>query len=205
MEIELRESAMLIRLVYHSKLTPPDKFVGKEGKLVEAIRVKAAKVNAQCEISGVLLYNEDSHELIQALEGQEGKVLALFDKIKADSRHTDVKVQVQETICDRSFAAWGMLKGSSALWKIVKQTLPASVEGTVATFDAVFAEPTRGKKKAKKAKKEKTDSKKKTNEKKGGKATSGWLSPLSCMRSAPMLTGDDVSVASSQVALPDAA
>ncbi|MGB7786248.1 MAG: BLUF domain-containing protein [Salinimicrobium sp.] len=47
-----------------------------------------AKMNSSKEIKGILLFS-DRH-FFQVLEGEKGKVLELFFKIKKDSRHSDI-------------------------------------------------------------------------------------------------------------------
>ncbi len=49
---------------------------------------KARENNSRDNITGCLLYYEG--EFIQYLEGNQVKVLTLFDKINADKRHKDV-------------------------------------------------------------------------------------------------------------------
>lgn len=132
----------LVRLVYSSSLNPPDDFLGKEDELVESIRARAEKKNKERQVSGVLLYNKQSKEVIQVLEGQKDTVLSLFhDVIAKDDRHKQVTIQVEKEVVDRDYKEWGMLAGGAKDWKAVKLTLPASVEGKkVASFDEAFAQ-----------------------------------------------------------------
>lgn len=128
----------LVRIVYYSVLTlsgdisPP--------QLVEEIRECAAAANKEASISGVILFNESTLEIIQVLEGSEARVDALFHKISADPRHHDVKVHVRKTTTTRQYAEWGMLRGEAGVhWKAVRMLLPAGIPGkTMATFDEAF-------------------------------------------------------------------
>lgn len=76
---------------------------------------KSRKKNAQKNISGFLLcINEDlSPELIngkfiQILEGEKEDVKALYNKIKEDPRHKNVKVISEGVTMKRIFHSWNM-------------------------------------------------------------------------------------------------
>ncbi|CAK8986805.1 BLUF domain-containing protein, partial [Durusdinium trenchii] len=129
----------VFRLVYHSVLTPTEEFEGRESELIEMIRQRSAENNKKKEISGVLLFNETTNELIQVLEGDEELVRNLFQVISQDTRHSDVTVHLEKKTKDRQYKEWGMLKGAAKDWKAVKMTLPGSINGKVAgTFDEAF-------------------------------------------------------------------
>lgn len=64
------------------------------------------KNNAKQEITGLLLYRDGF--FIQALEGEESVIDALFKKIRKDQRHSDVLLLFKEPIDERSFAEWSM-------------------------------------------------------------------------------------------------
>jgi hypothetical protein len=59
-------------------------------------------------IEGLLRAEEPHCIFVQVLEGQEDAVTAVFDKIKIDSRHTDVKLVRQGYIEKRNFESWEM-------------------------------------------------------------------------------------------------
>jgi len=62
--------------------------------------------NRKQDISGMLLYRNGF--FIQALEGEEDAVQALYNKIKEDPRHGNVLSVYKAKIHERSFADWSM-------------------------------------------------------------------------------------------------
>ena len=70
--------------------------------------------NKARDITGCLAYiegtiNGEYHcRFIQVLEGPEHEVVSLFNKIKQDSRHTDVSLIKSGTIEKRHFESWEM-------------------------------------------------------------------------------------------------
>lgn len=67
-------------------------------------------------ITGLLLYNDLSY--MQVIEGNRDVVYALLEKIKKDSRHTNLVILLEKPIVDRSFPNWSMghhIKKSSQL------------------------------------------------------------------------------------------
>jgi len=135
-----KRTKMYFKIVYVSKLKPSEEWIGREGELVETIRVKAAENNKSQNIGGVLLYNAETQDLVQLLEGDEEPVLKLYNAIAKDSRHENVRQLVAKETQERTYTEWGMLCGGSRDWKAVKTLLPKSVEGkAVATFDEAFA------------------------------------------------------------------
>ncbi len=73
---------------------------------IEDMLEKAKENNRILDITGCLLYHEG--EFIQYLEGNQFKVLKLFDKIKADPRHRKVELLSHEQREERVFASWDM-------------------------------------------------------------------------------------------------
>jgi hypothetical protein len=70
------------------------------------ILTTARSHNSANNITGMLLYRNGY--FIQALEGEEQVVRALYDKISKDSRHRNVLTVQQEEIQERSFGEWSM-------------------------------------------------------------------------------------------------
>lgn len=62
--------------------------------------------NSRDNITGCLLYYEG--EFVQYLEGNQVKVLNLFDKIKVDKRHEDVTILAYGATDSREFKDWEM-------------------------------------------------------------------------------------------------
>ena len=66
-----------------------------------------ARINNEVHgITGMLIYS--NREFVQLIEGEKDKIKALYDNIKADNRHTSVKVFHEGYIQSRSFAGWSM-------------------------------------------------------------------------------------------------
>jgi hypothetical protein len=66
----------------------------------------ARSFNPTKDITGMLLYRQGY--FIQALEGEEEDVTALYGKIVQDERHTNVLLVAKEPIKSRSFSKWSM-------------------------------------------------------------------------------------------------
>jgi len=85
------------------------KSVGKPGFGLEQIQemlIKAKAYNHSKGITGCLLYHEGV--FIQYLEGNQIRVLNLFDKIKLDPRHHNVELLSYEEREKREFEQWDM-------------------------------------------------------------------------------------------------
>lgn len=70
------------------------------------IKLICMRNNAAKQITGMLLF--DKTKFMQVLEGEKETVLTLFDKIKQDPRHTDIKALILNPIHQRNFGAWAM-------------------------------------------------------------------------------------------------
>lgn len=66
----------------------------------------AHKFNPSQNITGMLLFRNGY--FIQALEGDDAAVDALYEKIAADPRHRNVMLVARESISRRSFGDWAM-------------------------------------------------------------------------------------------------
>ena len=67
---------------------------------------EAALKNAEQDVTGLLLHHDGS--FIQALEGPPPAVRSLMRKIRADERHSNVMVLLEEEVEEREFGNWGM-------------------------------------------------------------------------------------------------
>ena len=92
---------MQYQMVYVSKRTPacPD-------EELPAILAVARRNNQALGVTGMLLCT--SMLFMQMLEGEEGKVSALYESIAGDPRHRDCLVVHRGTSAERSFADWSM-------------------------------------------------------------------------------------------------
>ncbi|MBT8289845.1 MAG: BLUF domain-containing protein [Muriicola sp.] len=91
----------MFSLVYRSVARP-----GFSLDQIQEMLVKAQNFNHEQGITGCLLYYQG--EFIQYLEGNQYKVLTLFDKIKVDPRHKDVELLSYEEREGRAFEKWDM-------------------------------------------------------------------------------------------------
>ena len=66
----------------------------------------ARKNNAQNDITGVLF--SDHGKFIQILEGDKAKIHGLLKRIKADKRHTDLSILIDEASDERGLTNWHM-------------------------------------------------------------------------------------------------
>ena len=91
----------MFALVYRSKAIP-----GFGRVQIQEMLEKARPYNSEQGISGCLLFHEG--EFLQYLEGNQIRVLELFDKIKKDPRHTDIDLISHGERPDRWFKGWEM-------------------------------------------------------------------------------------------------
>lgn len=91
----------LFRITYAS--TQTSKMSSSE--LIDVLNC-ARKRNQELNITGVLLHREDS--FLQVIEGEKSAVVALFDRIKQDSRHQRIEVLINAPIQEREFSDWQM-------------------------------------------------------------------------------------------------
>lgn len=73
---------------------------------VEMIVAHASKANSRRDITGALAFN--GMNFCQCLEGEDQDVLALMEKIRADERHSGIKVIHHKAIEKRHFPDWSM-------------------------------------------------------------------------------------------------
>lgn len=75
------------------------------GVAAQIVRDSAPR-NAQLGITGVLSTTGD--RFLQVLEGRQGAVDGLFERIRMDPRHRDVRLLLHEPIAFRLWPDWGM-------------------------------------------------------------------------------------------------
>lgn len=88
-------------MVYLSHASP-----GLDENAVDQIVQSARTNNARLGITGVLLF-ERGH-FLQVLEGGKEEIHALFQKIRSDNRHSDVRLLIEDDLEDRQFGSWSM-------------------------------------------------------------------------------------------------
>lgn len=92
----------LISLIYVSRST--ESFHEHEiPDLLQQVRI----ANAKQQITGMLLYIGGS--FLQVLEGPPELVDAVFTKLHADTRHTQLRLIAREPLPERAFEGWTMM------------------------------------------------------------------------------------------------
>jgi hypothetical protein len=91
----------LFRLIYASSAAPDLKLVDLEEILEASVRN-----NKPRDITGMLLYVGGG--FLQALEGEETAVAAMYRKIESDPRHQGIVLIERSPIESRSFPTWSM-------------------------------------------------------------------------------------------------
>ena len=75
-------------------------------KELQTLLAKARRNNARLQVTGMLLYHEQS--FFQVLEGPEETINQLYQVIYNDKRHNRIIKLVQEPIQERAFDDWTM-------------------------------------------------------------------------------------------------
>ncbi|WP_419418922.1 BLUF domain-containing protein [Legionella sp. D16C41] len=91
----------LVHLIYTSRAT--EKF--SNTMLINLLNQSRAN-NYKAQITGILLYTEDS--FFQIIEGWETAVKLLIEKLNKDSRHINITQIIYENILKRTFSEWSM-------------------------------------------------------------------------------------------------
>ena len=130
--LEWRNKALLVQSVYWSVATEPM----PKSKLYK-ILVEARVNNKLSNVTGLLVFVDG--RFLQVLEGDQGVVSSLLDKISNDSRHKDLKVVYKTNIEQRTFASWQMAYVSLspkelAAWAGLRNT--TTLETTLATIQS---------------------------------------------------------------------
>ncbi|CCQ11946.1 hypothetical protein PALB_28470 [Pseudoalteromonas luteoviolacea B = ATCC 29581] len=92
---------MLIEFIYTSNATESFSWTD-----LDILRHECEQRNKVEKITGMLLY--DGKHFMQVLEGEENKILALFNRIKIDPRHTKVEAIIHNPLDKRNFSDWAM-------------------------------------------------------------------------------------------------
>lgn len=77
-------------------------------EMMQNIIESAQKVNEKLLIGGIL-HMDANFNIFQCLEGPANAVNSLFDKIKVDDRHHEVKRIYYKKVNERRFKTWGMI------------------------------------------------------------------------------------------------
>jgi len=110
------EGMHLLRLQYTSRLIAPAGV--EEGRqIIKDILRTSVHHNSAMTIGGLLCFNPRDLSVVQVLEGPPFALKSLYERIKADSRHTDIVLTSEEILFNRADchfdAGWGMLQSES--------------------------------------------------------------------------------------------
>lgn len=94
---------MLVRLMYASRIA-----AGVDQEELVAILRKSKAHNPTVGVTGVLCVCTTSGVFLQVLEGGRSAVNRLYNRIVADTRHSDVELLGYTEITERRFAGWAM-------------------------------------------------------------------------------------------------
>lgn len=96
----------IVQLIYASRATfEPARYGGIE-PAVGRILTQSRHNNAKRQIGGALYYSNGY--FLQCLEGERSVVNHCYQQIKADPRHSDLKVLLERTVSERIFGNWSM-------------------------------------------------------------------------------------------------
>jgi Sensors of blue-light using FAD len=97
----------LVQMVYISRANMPvTSLNGEIGPEISKILRKSRTNNRAKNIVGALYFGNGY--FFQCLEGEESELMSLYEKLKQDNRHKDLKIVSLKPVSDRSFAAWEM-------------------------------------------------------------------------------------------------
>ncbi len=98
------------RIIYRSQPFGFDK------SMLAGILSAARRNNPRYGITGALVCRRDVY--LQLIEGPADAIDALFARIEADDRHTNVELLLSEDAAERMFPAWAMLddEAPSLFW-----------------------------------------------------------------------------------------
>lgn len=101
MWLQKGSNSTMFSLVYVSSAT----HLFTDQELIDLLKKSRAN-NQRQDITGLMLYKDGN--FIQVLEGPEEAVLATFNKIALDPRHTGLVILSRQQIAERQFPDWAM-------------------------------------------------------------------------------------------------
>jgi len=107
----------MLQLIYASRP------LGFDAAILSCILTHARAHNAKHDLTGALICRNDIY--LQLIEGPEEAVLSLYEKIKHDDRHTNVKTLVQQPIRFRLFPEWAMRDDPVQTWMWTREAVAA--------------------------------------------------------------------------------
>ena len=129
----MKISSALYEVLYVSTLAPD-----QPTAVVAEIAAKARQVNAQLDITGLLIF--DGQRFCQQLEGPQKAVLKLIERIRNDPRHVNVEVVHNGPLARRRFQqfslAFSTVEDADALARMER----LDGEAALAAFEAMRGE-----------------------------------------------------------------
>jgi len=104
----------VLRLAYTSVLRAVDEDDAQ--RQLAAIFSQSARNNPSKSIGGILYFNPLTFSVMQILEGPTDEVEALFETIRADTRHKDARQISRELVDERRYPQFGMKSGVQGEW-----------------------------------------------------------------------------------------
>ena len=92
----------LYYILYVSRATPPPSLEARQSLLARALAANRAS-----GVSGCLMFKDNC--FMQMLEGTREQLHALFERIRHDPRHDDVRIVAEGAMRRRAFTDWGMV------------------------------------------------------------------------------------------------
>lgn len=80
---------------------------GFDNAMLAGILSGARRNNPRDDITGALICRQDLY--LQLIEGPPASIDALYTRILADDRHSDVRLLLTDDVAERVFPAWAML------------------------------------------------------------------------------------------------
>lgn len=124
------------QFLYISSATP--------GSIINVDEILTASVrnNREAGVTGLLW--TDARRFLQVLEGEEGAVQHVYDRIKADSRHRAIVALQDRTIAVREFGSWEMARRgpqdtADAFDSRMRQHLASTSASVRGTFEGLIA------------------------------------------------------------------
>ncbi|MEE2774319.1 MAG: BLUF domain-containing protein [Pseudomonadota bacterium] len=114
-----KKSEELKRLIYFSKPTAFDY------KTIQDILTISRENNIRTGVTGSLIYRSDL--FFQFLEGPPDAVMNTYEKIKLDTRHSEIQKILEDITNRRFFASWAMKEDATHTWMWTRQEVKDGV------------------------------------------------------------------------------
>ena len=129
----MKISSALYEVLYVSTLAPD-----QPTAVVAEIAAKARQVNAQLDITGLLIF--DGQRFCQQLEGPQKAVLKLIERIRNDPRHVNVEVLHHGPLAGRRFQHFSLAFSTGEDVEALARMERLDGEAALAAFEALRGE-----------------------------------------------------------------